>query len=169
MPRWFSRFLTSSARPCAEGRTIVDDRDLAVSPAICQIVAGDGALAVVATDNSKDEAVAFFGKSRVCRARLDHQDAGAQVDLGCGNRSARAGGAEGDGDRLTDELLRRERCQLGIAAVIHNDQLQRFAQNPALGVEIGDRQLGAGQMRLAHPGVGPGQRRAEADRVSART
>ena len=163
MPRWFSRFLTCSARPWPS-RPVVDDRDVAVAPAVCQIVPGEGALAVVATDDLKDVTVLVFGQPRVGRAGLDHEDAGAPVDLGCGNRRARAGGAEGDGDCLTDELLRRERRQFSIAAVIDQNQPQWFAQNAALGVEVSDCQLGAGQMRLADPGVRAGQGGAEADR-----
>ena len=45
------------------------------------------------------------------------------------------------------------RPQLGIAAIIDENELQRFAQDPAFRVEIGHRQLGAGQMRLADPGA----------------
>jgi hypothetical protein len=86
----------------------------------------------------------------------DHQDAGAPVDLGSGNRSARAGGAERDGDCLADELRRRERRKLGIAAVIDQDHLQRLAQDAALSVEILDRQFGAGQVRLADPSMRAG-------------
>ena len=108
------------------------DRDIAISPAVCQVIAADSALKIVATDDSEDVAVAFFGKPRVCRTRLDHQDAGAPVDLGCGNRSARAGGAEGDGDCLTDELLRRQRRQLGIAAVIDEISSSGSPKTPPL-------------------------------------
>ena len=103
------------------------NRDIAISPAVCQVIAADSALKIVATNDTEDTALACLGQLRICGTRLDHQDSGAPVDLRCGDRGARAGGAEDDGDCLTDELLRRQRRQLGIAAVIDNDRFQRFA------------------------------------------
>ena len=50
-----------------------------------------------------------------------------------------------------------------IAGVIHRFFDDRFAKNAALGVEIGDRLVGAGFKLGAESGVGAGQRAGDAD------
>ena len=65
----------------------------------------------------------------------------------------------GDKDGLfSDHVVCRRHRLLRIASVIGDDQVEFFAEHPTLGVDVGDRHLGAALHLLAERGVGTGDR-----------
>ena len=95
----------------------------------------------------------------------DVQDALFVRDLRHGERQRRVDVAEQEIDLVAvDQLARLLHRRAGVAADrILDDELDRAAEDAALGVDLVERHLAADELVLARAGVGAGQRIVEAD------
>ena len=127
----------------AVGRLVVDDRDLAADVVVDHVVAGEGALLVVATAHPEDVFEALLGQLRIGRGRRDLQDAFLVVDRGRGDRGAGAEMPGHEHDPVVDHLVGDRDRLLRIAGIVADLERQLLAEHAALGVEVLDRHLGA--------------------------
>ena len=67
-------------------------------------------------------------------------------------------------DLLADNVVGRGDRLLWIARVVRDNQIKLFAEHPALGVDVGDRHLGAALHLLAKRGIRAGDRPDHRDR-----
>ena len=67
-------------------------------------------------------------------------------------------------DLLPDHVVGRRDRLFRIARVVRDDQVEFLAEHPALGVDVGDRHLGAALHLLAERGIRAGERADHGDR-----
>ena len=67
-------------------------------------------------------------------------------------------------DLLADHVVGRRDRLLRIASVVGDDQVELLAEHAALGVDVGDRHLGAALHLLAERGIRAGDRPDHRDR-----
>ena len=88
-------------------------------------------LAVVAAREAMDAAAAGrTGKTRMARARRDHDDTGRGIDLGGADGTARAGMPDHDVDGLRDSARGDRGRVIALAAVIFANDAQPPAKKP---------------------------------------
>ena len=142
---------------------IVHDSDVLVAPAVRQIVAGDRALLVVATDHAEDVGEPPLGQHRVGGGIGDHEDAGRGIDLGGRDRGPRTLVASDEHPAGRDQLVGRCDGLLAIAVIVGGDHLDLLSEHAAPAVEIGHGQVDSALGLLAEPGIWSGERPGHAD------
>jgi hypothetical protein len=141
----------------AVGALVVDDGDLLALEVLGQVGAGHQALLVVATHDAEDVLQAALGDLRVGRHRR-HRDLRLVVDVGGRDRRARTPVAVHEDDLLVDHRVGHRNGLLRVAGVVADFELQLLAEDAALGVDVGDRHLGALADLVARRGVLTGHR-----------
>jgi hypothetical protein len=137
------------------GGAVVDDGDRLGLHFLDRVAPERAAELSVVCDDAERGLEALLRVLRVGRRRRDLGDAGVLVQLGGRNRGARVQVADHAGDLCIDELLRGGGALLGIGRVVFRQQLELdflTTDLQLLGVELLDRQLGAGLVVLAQVG-----------------
>ena len=147
----------------AVGAAVVQDGDLAAWPALGQEVAGDLALAVVAADQPEDVAAALLGQPRVAGGGGQHRYAGCLVDRGRDQRGMRAEMADHEADAGIDQRVCGRLGLLDAAGIVRGDHPNRLAEQPAVPVQLLDRDLDRGTVASPGRSIRSGKRAGEAD------
>src|SRR5690606_25395631 len=143
------------------GGLVVQDGNFLALVLLHDVVAGDNALLVVTAADAEDILVATLGKLRVGRSRRDLQDVLFLVDVGSGDRRARAEVADHGSHPLLRRAVRDSDGLLRIALVVAEDQLDLLTIVATRGVKAVDRRFGAALHLLAEAGELAGDRTME--------
>ncbi|MCE3248445.1 MAG: hypothetical protein K0R41_2270 [Geminicoccaceae bacterium] len=143
--------------------TVVDDRDVLVTPALGQVVTHQGGLDRVAAAHPEHVGESLLGQHRVARVGRDHQKASVRIDCRGRDRGAGTEVADDGGHARLHEFLGRGDRLLGIAVVIDDQQLDLLAEDAARRVQFGNLHSHALLHLLAEPGHAAGHRARRTD------
>ncbi len=132
------RLLRLVGETLAVRRLVVDDGDLLILQMLGDVLAGDGALLIVATAGAEHVPQLALGYQRVGGRRRDHQDAVVDVDLGCRQGDAGIEVADDEVDAIAKEIVGDRDALTWIGSVVADGQFDLLAIDAAGRVDVGD-------------------------------
>ncbi len=142
-------FLQQAVAGCAEGVGVIQDRDLLGLHFVGGVLGHHLGGIVVVGPEAEHPLVAFVGKRRV--GATDHGRNLVAADVGQGGLDDGAADRADDGADIgiRSQLLIGGNAGLIAAAVVLDDQLQFLAVHAAVGIDLGDRELGTVDLVMA--------------------